>query len=51
MNPDLKDHILAQLDKVCFEIENIFSDDFFEKQIVVTNAQDNVDVRRYIDSR
>ena len=48
MNPDLKDHILARLDKVWTETEDIFSDDFFEKQTVVINALGNVDVRRYI---
>ena len=51
MNSDLKDHILAWFNKVCIETENIFSNNYFEKQIVLTNAQDNVVMRRYIDSR
>ena len=51
MNPDLKDHILARLVKVWTETEDIFSDDFFEKQTVVINALGNVVARRYIDSQ
>mmetsp|Transcript_41235 Transcript_41235/g.47494 ORF Transcript_41235/g.47494 Transcript_41235/m.47494 type:complete len:554 (+) Transcript_41235:4864-6525(+) len=51
MNPDLKDHILARLDKVHEETEIIFSNDFFENLTAVTNALDNVAARRYLDSR
>lgn len=46
MNPDLKGHIRARLDKVHEATENIFDSDFFERLDVVTNALDNVQARR-----
>ena len=51
MNPKLKNHIFAKLDKVCEETEQIFTDDFFNSLSVVANALDNVNARRYVDSR
>ncbi|KAL4506801.1 hypothetical protein ABPG72_001222 [Tetrahymena utriculariae] len=51
MNPLLKDHILARLDKVHDGTINIFSDKFFSTLNVVANALDNVQARRYVDSR
>ena len=51
MNPSLSGHIFAQLDKVCEETENIFTDSFFSSLDFVANALDNVNARRYVDSR
>ena len=51
MNPNLSGHIFAQLDKVCEETENIFTDFFFNSLDFVANALDNVNARRYVDSR
>ena len=42
MNPRLKGHIKARLDKVCQATKDIFSNDFFESLTIVTNALDNV---------
>jgi len=49
MNPDLKQNIIARLDKVHDGTANIFTDKFFEEQTIVTNALDNVMARKYID--
>ena len=51
MNPLLKGHLHARLDKVHEGTANIFTDKFFEDLTVVTNALDNVQARRYIDMR
>ena len=51
MNPNLNGHIFAKLDKVCEETENIFTDEFFLSLDFVANALDNVNARRYVDSR
>jgi ubiquitin-activating enzyme E1 len=51
MNPLLKNHIFAKIDKLCEETENIFSDTFFSSLSLVANALDNVNARRYVDSR
>ena len=48
MNPLLKDHILARLDKVYDGTIHIFSDSFFSSLDVVANALDNVQARRYV---
>ena len=37
--------------KVGAETENLFSDAFFERLTLVCNALDNVEARRYVDSR
>jgi len=42
MNPDLKSHIVARLDKVHEGTNHIFSNRFFESLSVVTNALDNL---------
>lgn len=42
MNPLLKGHILARLDKVSDATVNIFSDKFFSSLNIVANALDNV---------
>jgi len=51
MNPNLKGHIFSKLDKLCEETENIFTDKFFLSLDFVANALDNVNARRYVDSR
>ena len=51
MNPNLEKHIFAKLDKVCEETENIFTDKFFLSLDFVANALDNINARRYVDSR
>uniref|UniRef100_A0A8C4TLA9 E1 ubiquitin-activating enzyme n=1 Tax=Erpetoichthys calabaricus TaxID=27687 RepID=A0A8C4TLA9_ERPCA len=49
INPQVK--ISARLNKVCPATENIYSDEFYSKLDVVVTALDNVEARRYIDSR
>lgn len=51
MNPLLKNHISARLDKVSEQTEDIYSDEFFDNQTVVANALDNVKARIYVDAR
>ena len=51
MNPSLNGHIFAKCDKLCEETEHFFSDDFFNSLDLVANALDNVNARRYVDSR
>ena len=51
MNRELKENIVARLDKVHEGTAHIFTDSFFEGLTVVTNALDNVQARLYIDSR
>ncbi|CAD8078852.1 unnamed protein product [Paramecium sonneborni] len=51
MNPYLRDHIIARLDKVHDSTEHIYSDQFFEGQDIIANALDNVAARRYVDKR
>lgn len=51
MNKELKENIIARLDKVHEGTAHIFTDQFFEDLTVVTNALDNVHARRYIDTR
>ncbi|XP_007423312.1 ubiquitin-like modifier-activating enzyme 6 [Python bivittatus] len=49
INPEIK--IDSYLNKVCPATENIYNDDFYSKQDVIVTALDNVEARRYIDSR
>ena len=51
MNPRLKGHIKARLDKVCEGTKDIYNNEFFEDQTIIANALDNVEARRYVDSR
>ena len=51
MNPDLKNHIVARLDKVEEATQCIYNDKFLSSQSVVLNALDNVNARRYVDQR
>ena len=49
MNAELKDNIIARLEKVHDGTAHIFTDKFFEEQSIVTNALDNIMARKYID--
>ncbi|XP_043826790.1 ubiquitin-like modifier-activating enzyme 6 [Dromiciops gliroides] len=49
INPQLK--IESHLHKVCPATEMIYSDEFYTKQDIVVTALDNVEARRYVDSR
>ncbi|XP_056620509.1 ubiquitin-like modifier-activating enzyme 6 isoform X1 [Triplophysa dalaica] len=49
INPELQ--IDAHLNKVCPATEDIYSDVFFSHLNVVVTALDNVEARRYVDSR
>uniref|UniRef100_A0A8B9MNV3 E1 ubiquitin-activating enzyme n=1 Tax=Accipiter nisus TaxID=211598 RepID=A0A8B9MNV3_9AVES len=49
INPYLK--IDSYINKVCPATENTYSDEFYTKQDVIVTALDNVEARRYIDSR
>lgn len=51
MNPALKGHISARLERVSEATKDIFSDEFFRDLTIVTNALDNVVARRYVDLR
>uniref|UniRef100_H2SK81 E1 ubiquitin-activating enzyme n=1 Tax=Takifugu rubripes TaxID=31033 RepID=H2SK81_TAKRU len=49
INPDLQ--VEAHLNKVCPATESIYNDSFFSRMNVVVTALDNVEARRYVDSR
>uniref|UniRef100_A0A8C9FCC7 E1 ubiquitin-activating enzyme n=1 Tax=Pavo cristatus TaxID=9049 RepID=A0A8C9FCC7_PAVCR len=49
INPCLK--IDSYINKVCPATENTYSDEFYTGQDVIVTALDNVEARRYIDSR
>ncbi|XP_038660375.1 ubiquitin-like modifier-activating enzyme 6 [Scyliorhinus canicula] len=49
INPQIK--IDSHLNKVCPSTENIYSDSFYGHIDVVITALDNVEARRYVDSR
>lgn len=51
MNPNLKGHISARLDKIHNETAEEYDELFFSQQDVVANALDNVAARLYVDSR
>jgi len=51
MNPELKGKIIARLDRLDENTENIYTDKFFKDLTVVTNALDNVRARTYVDIR
>jgi molybdopterin/thiamine biosynthesis adenylyltransferase len=51
MNPDMKGHIEARLDKIHDGTAHIYDEEFFRDQTIVTNALDNVQARLYIDSK
>ncbi|XP_048462212.1 ubiquitin-like modifier-activating enzyme 1 [Rhincodon typus] len=49
MNPSLQ--VIAHQNRVGPETENVYNQDFFENLNGVANALDNVETRRYMDSR
>ena len=51
MNPHLKGKVEARLDKVCDETIEIYDENFFKSQSIVTNALDNVKARLFIDTQ
>lgn len=51
MNPDYQGKIVARLEKVCDESEEIYTDEFIQRQSICLNALDNVKARIYMDQR
>jgi ubiquitin-activating enzyme E1 len=51
LNPALREHLLPRLDKVHEPTAHIFSESFFSSQTLVLTALDNIQARRYVDSR
>jgi molybdopterin/thiamine biosynthesis adenylyltransferase len=51
MNSTLKGHISARLDKIHDGTAEVYSESFFKKQTIITNALDNVQARLYIDNK
>lgn len=51
MNPGLKKHISARLDKIHDGTAQIYNEAFFQDLTIVTNALDNVQARLYIDGK
>ncbi|KAM4603949.1 ubiquitin-like modifier-activating enzyme 6 isoform 2-T2 [Polymixia lowei] len=49
INPELQ--LDARLDKVCPATEGIYSDSFYSRLHLAVTALDNVEARRYVDSR
>jgi molybdopterin/thiamine biosynthesis adenylyltransferase len=51
MNPNLRNHVSARLDKIHRDTESIYSEEFYKKQTVIANALDNVKARIFIDAK
>lgn len=51
MNPELKHHIQARLDKIHDGTAHIYNEEFFKQLTIVTNGLDNVQARLYIDNK
>lgn len=49
MNPDFKVRPLKA--RVCEDTETIFTDDFWDSQLLIINAVDNIKARQYIDKK
>lgn len=49
MNPNF--NVESLQDKVCPETEDIFNEDFWERQSFIVYAVDSVDARKYIDTK
>lgn len=49
MNPHLK--IVSHTNKVAKDTENVYTRKFWESQDVIVNALDNIDARKYVDSK
>lgn len=48
---DFKNELYGFIEKVGPETENLFSDSFYDQILFVANALDNIDARKYVDSR
>eukprot|EP00331_Platyophrya_macrostoma_P026761 CAMPEP_0176444574 /NCGR_PEP_ID=MMETSP0127-20121128/23147_1 /TAXON_ID=938130 /ORGANISM="Platyophrya macrostoma, Strain WH" /LENGTH=2633 /DNA_ID=CAMNT_0017830115 /DNA_START=51 /DNA_END=7953 /DNA_ORIENTATION=- len=51
MNVKLKGNVMPLVEKVHDQTEKLFTNKFFERMDVVTNALDNIHARRYVDAR
>ena len=51
MNNKLRGNIMPLVEKVHDQTEALFNDPFFEGLHIVANALDNVNARKYVDSR
>ena len=51
MNPNMKDRIIARLDKIHKATEDTYNFKFYKSLSMVTNALDNVQARRYLDGQ
>jgi len=51
MNKSLKGHIIARLDKIHDDTADIYHENFYKSNNIVTNALDNVKARLYIDNQ
>ena len=51
MNPKLKNHIFPKTLKLSEETKDYFNDDFFSSLNIISNALDNINARKYVDSR
>ncbi|KAJ3614297.1 hypothetical protein NHX12_017871 [Muraenolepis orangiensis] len=49
INPEL--HVDSHLNKVCPATEGVYSDFFYSRMNLVVTALDNIEARRYVDSR
>ncbi|CAD8210665.1 unnamed protein product [Paramecium octaurelia] len=49
MNPDI--NIVARIDKVCPETQDIYHNNFYKQMKCLTNALDNVQARLFMDSK
>ena len=51
MNPKLKNHIFPKTLKLSEETKDYFNDEFFSSLNIISNALDNINARKYVDSR
>lgn len=51
MNPMMKGHISARLDKIHEGTANIYDENFYKNCDIVLNALDNVNARLYLDEK
>ena len=49
MNKNLEGHIVARLDKIHEDTQDIYSEAFYKEHDIVMNALDNVKARLFID--
>lgn len=51
INPNLRGKLVAKEDRVGEDTEAVFNEEFWNSLSFVTNALDNVDARKYVDSK